>query len=258
MPSDINSFIYRFDLIWHLVWRDFTLRYKRSVLGIFWSFAPSLAQLFVLVFLFRRIIPLNIEAYPAFLFSALLPWLWFTSSLNSAGGLFIYNRDLVRRPNFEPSTLVLVNTLSNLINFLLFLPILLILLLAYHRNISLAFFSLPLIVLIQGVLIAGLGLLVATVNVFYRDVQFLVNLAVLLLFYVTPIFYRAEAIAERFPLLYVSNPMAILIDNYRKIFFYGMNPDWGSLLIAGGVSAFLLGLGYRVYRRQLSKVFDAL
>ena len=129
MPSDINSFIYRLDLIWHLVWRDFTLRYKRSVLGILWSLVFPLSQLLVLVFLFRKVIPLNIESYPAFVFSGLLPWIWFSACLSSAAYLFMNNRDLVRRPNFEPWTLIMVNTLSHLANYLFFLPILVILLL---------------------------------------------------------------------------------------------------------------------------------
>src|SRR3972149_3463733 len=116
------SLTYHVDLIRHLAWRDFTLRYKGSVLGILWSLLPPLIQLGVLVFLFRKVIPLDIEAYPAFVFSGLLPWIWFTACLNAAGGLFIYNRDLVRRPNFKPLTLVAVNTLSNLIHFLMFLP----------------------------------------------------------------------------------------------------------------------------------------
>src|SRR4030042_3098432 len=107
-----KSLTYRFDLLCHLVWRAFGLRYKRSVLGVFWSLLSPLVQLLVLVFLFGRVIPLNIEAYPAFVFSALLPWVWFSSCLSSSGGLFIHNRDLVRRPNFTPSTLIVVNTLS--------------------------------------------------------------------------------------------------------------------------------------------------
>jgi lipopolysaccharide transport system permease protein len=81
----MKSLTYRIDLIRHLVWRDFVLRYKGSVLGVLWYLLPPLAQLLVLVFLFGRVVPLNIEAYPAFVFCGLLPWTWFSTCLNSGG-----------------------------------------------------------------------------------------------------------------------------------------------------------------------------
>jgi ABC-type polysaccharide/polyol phosphate export permease len=253
-----KSLTYYFDLIRHLVWRAFVLRYKKSVLGVFWSLLSPLAQLLVLVFLFGRVIPLNIDAYPAFVFSALLPWVWFSSCLSSSGGLFIHNRDLVRRPNFTPSTLIIVNTLSNLIHYLIFLPILFILLALYGRPMTLSLLLFPLLLLIQGVLTAGLSLTVATLNAFYHDVEHLTGVALLLLFYLTPIFYQSEAIGKRYAILYTMNPIAVLIQGYRGIFFYGITPEWGSLLVATSISMALLGLGWIIYRRQLADVFDIL
>src|SRR5262245_44374686 len=94
---------YQVDLMGHLVWRDFSLRYKRSALGVLWSLVSPLSQLLVLVFLFQAVVPLNIDAYPAFVFCALLPWSWFSTGIGSACGLFMVNRDLVRHPNFAPA-----------------------------------------------------------------------------------------------------------------------------------------------------------
>jgi len=253
-----ESLIYQFDLVSHLVWRDFVLRYKRSVLGIFWSVLSPLAQLLVLVFLFRIVIPLNIDAYPAFVFSALLPWTWFSSSIGSAGGLFIYNRDLMRRTHFEPSTMIAVNTLSNLIHYLMFLPLLLFILILYDRPMALSLLLFPLLLLIQGILTAGLSLIVATLNAFYRDVEHLAGMGLLLLFYLTPIFYQSQAIGKSYEWIYALNPVAVLVQGYRGIFFYGMAPDWNRLLGAAGMSLALLGIGYAVYRRWLPEIFDIL
>jgi lipopolysaccharide transport system permease protein len=86
----MNSVTYRIDLIRHLVWRDFVLRYKGSVLGVLWYLLPPLAQLLVLVFLFGRVVPLNIEAYPAFVFCGLLPWTWFSTCLVSAVSFLLF------------------------------------------------------------------------------------------------------------------------------------------------------------------------
>ncbi|HEY3230197.1 MAG TPA: glycosyltransferase, partial [Roseiflexaceae bacterium] len=202
------------DLLWHLVLRDFSLRYKHSVLGILWSLLLPLAQLLVMVFLFQAVVPLHIEAYPAFVFCALLPWGWFTSCLSSSCGLFISNRDLIRHPNFAPANLMIVNTLSNLITFVVALPILGIVLAVYGRGMTAALLLLPLLMLLQGVLTAGLSFIIATLNVFYRDVQHIVTVALMLLFYLTPVFYRPQAVAEKYQLVYKLNPMAVLVQNY--------------------------------------------
>src|SRR3990172_11455794 len=111
----IHPFRYYIDLTWNLVQRDFILRYKGSFLGVLWVLLVPLTHLLVLVFIFVRVVPLNIDAYPAFVFTALLPWTWFSNCLTSSGGLFTNNRDLIRRPNFPPLILIAVNTFSNLL-----------------------------------------------------------------------------------------------------------------------------------------------
>ena len=157
---------YQRDLLLHLVKRDFALRYKRSALGILWSLLVPLAQLLVLAFIFGKIVPLKIDDYPAFLFTALLPWTWFSACLASAGGIFYNNRDLMFQPNFDPVILVVVNTLSNLAIYLAALPILMVLLLLYGRPPTGVLLFWPFLVLIQGILITGLSLIIATLNVF--------------------------------------------------------------------------------------------
>jgi ABC-type polysaccharide/polyol phosphate export permease len=246
------------DLLIHLVWRDFSLRYKQSVLGVFWSLLVPLGQLVVLVFLFQSVVPLNIEAYPAFVFSALLPWTWFSNSLSSACGLFIGNRDLLRHPNFVSARLMVVNTLSNMITYVVALPILLAVLIVYGRPITLALLALPLLMLIQAVLTIGLSLIIATLNVFYRDIQHIVIVALMLLFYLTPVFYRTQAVAEQYQLVYQINPIAVLIQGYRSVLFYGVLPAWGAIVFAAVVSGAVYILGAWIYSRQQHNIIDAI
>jgi lipopolysaccharide transport system permease protein len=249
---------YQFDLLRHLVWRDFSLRYKQSALGILWSLVLPFAQLIVMVFLFGSVVPLNIEAYPAFVFCALLPWSWFSSSLSSACGLFMGNRDLVRHPNFTPARLMVVNTISNLITYLVALPILIAVLLIYGRPLTLALLALPLLMLIQGVLTVGLSLVIATLNVFYRDVQHIVVVVLMLLFYLTPVFYRPQSVSERYHLIYKLNPAAVLIQGYRSIFFEGSFPAWDSLLFVAVAAIIAYGLGSAVYQRHQHDIIDTI
>jgi lipopolysaccharide transport system permease protein len=254
----MSNFFYRKDLIFHLVKRNFLLRYKGSSIGVLWSLALPLCQLLVFVFVFGKIVPLNIEDYPAFLFIALLPWIWFSSCLGSAGGLFINNRDLLRKPNFSPSNLVIIDILSNLVPYILFLPILFSMLMIYQRPLTLSILALPLVIIVQGILTAGLGLIIATLNVFYRDIQHIVTVTLMLMFYITPIFYRSVGLADTYQFIFRANPVAVLIENYRAVLFYGKLPDWGSLLIVGMVSCTVLIIGYFVYNRQLHEIIDSI
>ncbi|MGE5444128.1 MAG: ABC transporter permease [Ignavibacteriales bacterium] len=256
--TPVKSLAYNLDLIWHLVKRDFSLRYKRSTLGILWSLVLPLAQLLVLIFIFQIVVPLHIDSYPAFLFTALLPWTWFSTCLSSAGGLFNNNRDLVWQPNFQPANLIIINMLSNFLLLLIALPILFILLVLYGRPLTLSLIFLPSVMLIQGILIVGLDLIIATQNVFYRDVEHIVEIALMLLFYMTPVFYRSQSISESYHKIYVLNPIAVLVENYRAILFYGTNPEWGSLLFTGIVSMVVCAIGYLIYSRQLHNVMDKL
>lgn len=254
----MNSLRYYYDLLCHLVRCDFVVRYKGSFLGVLWSLALPLAQLMVLVFLFQKVVPLDIVAYPAFVFSALAPWTWFSTCLGSAGYLLVGNRGLVRRPNFPPATLIIVNTLSNMVSFLVVLPILFAMLVFYDRAITLSLLMLPLLILIQGILTVGLCLIVSTLNVFYRDVQHILSMLLMLLFYLTPVFYQPQVVGEKFRILYTWNPIAVLMQSYRAIFFYGIFPELHSLLFTGATSLVVCGFGYLLYSTRLHDVVDAI
>lgn len=249
---------HQFELISHLVRRDFRLHYTGSVLGVLWSVALPLIQLLVFVFLFGKVVPLDIEDYPAFVFCALLPWTWFSSSAGSAGGLFTGNRDLLRRPNFAPATLIVVNTLSSLLTYLVSLPILLVVLALHGRPPTPAVLAFPLLVLFQGILLVGLGLAIATLNVFYRDVGHLATVGLSLLFYLTPIFYRPLEPGAAYSRLLLWNPIARLIQSYREIFFYQRVPDWESMVFCAAASLIAAGAGYWIYLRQRPHIMDAL
>ncbi len=255
---DKISFRYYLDLTLHLVQRDFILRYKGSVLGALWILVVPLMQLLTLVFVFKKVLPLNIDSYPAFVFTALLPWSWFSNCLNSAGGLFIGNRDLMRRANFPPLILITVNTLVNLLLYLVVLPIVFAMLLVYGHYPGWSLVLFPFLLFIQSILILGISLMIATWNVFYRDVEKITGVVLTLLFWITPVFYKSHAVDQKYQFLFDANPMAVLIKSYRDIMFYSRIPEWDELLIATVVCLAAGFLGYLFYRRQLPDVIDAL
>jgi ABC-type polysaccharide/polyol phosphate export permease len=249
---------HQIDLIVNLTRRNFFLQFKGSLLGLLWALLLPVIQLMIFTFLFQRVVPLGIDNYPIFVFTALLPWNWFNVSILSAGNLFMINRDLVRRPNFTPSMLVLVGTLTNLLTYLVALPIVFVLVAISGRAITWTVLLLPLIMLIQGILIVGLSLFIATWNVFYRDVQHITGVAVMLLFYVTPVFYSLERVGREYRIAFTLNPMAVLVQSYRAILYEGTVPDWKGLLVASTMALAALGIGYLSYRREIPEVYDFL
>jgi len=258
MLPNSSKLLYSIDLILHLSRRNFLLRYRGSLLGVLWSLLVPFSQLLVLVFVFGKVLPLQIEGYPAFVFTALLPWNWFSYCLSSAGALFIGNRDLMRIPTFDPMILVVVDVLVNLTLFILFLPILLLILLLYDRPFTPVIVTLPVILSIQAMLVIGFSLIVATCNVFYRDVQYIVSVGLMLLFYLTPVFYAVKNLDHSYQWMFYLNPMAVLIDSYRSILYWGYPPPWIHLAAVGAVSLLLLWAAQRFYRKRLPDMIDLL
>lgn len=249
--------IYSAELIWHLVQRDFQLSHIGSLLGVGWRILIPLAQLGLLVLVFGSVVPLDIPDYPPFIYSALLPWLWFNNSLSSSGHLFLGNRDLLRRPNFSPIVLIVANMISTLITFLLSLPLLFFLLHWYGRPVTGTVLYFPLIMLVQGVLIFSLSLIIATYNVFYRDIAHVVGILLPMLFFITPVFYRPAAEME-YSSWFQLNPMTALVRAYRSVFFHGAMPEWGAVFLVALFSLAILWMSCAAYRNRLPDMIDIL
>lgn len=249
IPRRLNLTYLR-DLLYVLVGRDMKLRYRRSVIGVAWSLLNPLAQLLVLNFVFKRVLPLDIPNYTVFLFTGLLAWNWFSTSLYSATGAIVDNRELVKRPGFPAPLLPVVSLTSNFIHFLLALPVLLFFVWTGGIPLTWAALALPPVFVVQFVFTLGVAYLVAGLHVTFRDTQYLLGIFLLLGFYLSPVFYDPAAIPAAYQTLYRLNPMAVLIDTYRQILLSGTVPHGPALLILAGVSAVLLWLGYRIFERS--------
>jgi lipopolysaccharide transport system permease protein len=150
-----------------------------------------------------------------------------------------------------------VNALSNLVPLVASLPILFGLLVWYGREPGASLLFVPVLIAIQGVLIVGIGLVVATLNVFYRDVQHAVTVALMLFFYVTPVFYHPPA-GNAFHWVFRLNPVAVLVEGYRTVFLQGTLPATRPLLMATLASIVILALAGRLYEAQRHDLVDAL
>jgi lipopolysaccharide transport system permease protein len=244
-----SRLVYLRDLVRELVLMDLKIRYKRSLLGIAWSLLNPLAELLVLSFVFRFVFDLKVPNWIPFLYTGLLAWSWFRSSLNSGTGAIVQNRRLLRLPGFPVAILPVISTTSNMVHFLLSLPILLTFIIFSRIPITEALLALPIVALIQFALTIGFVYILAAIHVTFRDTQYLLGIILMLGFYLSPIFYSVDRIPVHYQGIYHLNPMVSIIEAYRSILLQGNFPDFTPLFVISLASILLVWFGYRFFRR---------
>jgi lipopolysaccharide transport system permease protein len=241
-----------------LILRDLRLRYKRSLLGIAWSLVTPLSQLLVLHFVFTAVLPLGIENFGSFLFVGILVWTWLSASLDQATGSIVDNRELVRQPGFPVAILPVVTVTTNLIHFVMALPVLAVVLWLGGAAPGPAIALLPVLVALQFLFTLSLAYFVATLHVTFQDTKHLLGVLLTLGFYLTPVFYEVRQAPERYQALYALNPMVHVIEAYRDILLHGVWPAPAGLIAVALASSMLLLLGYALFTRTSYRFVDEL
>ena len=247
-------------LIQSLVARELKARYRGSVLGFFWSFANPLLLLLVYTFIFTYITPppRDINNYALFLFCGLLPWTWFSASLLESSSVLITGGNLIKKVMFPAEILPIVTVLSNLVHFLLGLPILLIFLVYFDAPIEpseLPWF--PIALLIQFLLTLGFALILSALTVHFRDLKDILSNVMTLWFFATPIIYAWSNAPEGVRRYLNLNPFTHLAITYQQILFFpaeaaalgGPPAHWKWLLALGGASIVLFLFAYFLFDR---------
>jgi lipopolysaccharide transport system permease protein len=248
-------------LIQSLVSRDLKARYRGSVLGFFWSFVNPLLLLLIYNFVFTTFLPGRIEGadpYAVFMFTGLLPWTWFASSINEATGSLISGGNLIKKVLFPAEVLPIVSILSNMVHFLFGLPIL-IGFMFWYRIIpdwpQLPWFLA--VVACQFVFTTALALFLSALAVHFRDVKDLVSNLLTFWFFVTPIIYWYKQF-PKYKGIFDANPMTHFVVSYQEIlFFKGGFGHWKWLLVTGGVSIVLFLAAYWFFDRLRDSFAEA-
>jgi|tagenome__1003787_1003787.scaffolds.fasta_scaffold20869576_2 lipopolysaccharide transport system permease protein len=237
-----------YELVAHLTRRDLTTTHRFTALGVAWPLARLLAQWAVLVLVFDRILTSGIRDYPVFLFCGLVAWTWFSTGLSAATGSIPGGRHLVLQPGFPALVLPPVAMAVAFADVLVALPILVVLV-ASTQGLAAAALFLPVLWLLQAALVTGLGWLTAALAVYLRDVPQIVGVALMLLFYVTPIFYDADRAPPGIERVLRLNPVAAIIDGWRAVLIDGRLPSAGSLAVAAIGAVLALAAGLVAFRR---------
>jgi ABC-type polysaccharide/polyol phosphate export permease len=250
-------FRYR-SLVHSLILRELKARYRGSVLGFLWTFLNPLLLLGVYALVFNVYFRIQMEHYAGFMFTGLLPWIWFSSSLIEGTNAITSGGSLITKVLFPGQLLPLVKVGSNLMNFLLSLPILFVFLgfMGIFPGWNLCW--LPLILLIHFAFIAGLVLGLATLNVFLRDIQHILANLLTLWFFLTPILYPLSQVPGPFKKFVLLNPAALFTLGYQDIFFYRRSPDPWQLIPSLILSIFMLGLGIALFEHYKETLAEKL
>lgn len=264
------------DLLYNLVVRDLKVRYKHSVLGFFWSLLNPLLLMLVFLFVFTQVLSQTKPMFNVFFLSALLPWTWCASSVMGTLASIVNNGHLIKKVYFPREMLPVSIVLSNMINFLLSLPALLVFVFFFRPEAAGPPFGdtchfvclngnliwLPLLILTQVIFLTGLGFILSALNVFFRDTTVLVEVGLQAWFFLTPIIYEVKDIAGGdnpslgIALTFYLNPMASIVTNFRDIFYYNdlSSPDPAFMLRNLITCTILLVLGY-IFFMRLSRNF---
>ncbi|MBZ0297732.1 MAG: ABC transporter permease [Anaerolineae bacterium] len=258
MVENLRELVNARELLFTWTRREFKVRYSQSVLGVAWALLQPLSIMLIttLVFSIFLRVPSSDIPYPIFVYSGLLAWLYFANTLSTATTSVADNYMLVSKVYFPREILPLSLIFVGFVDFLIAGSIFVVLLFIYHVQIGLAVLLLPLVILIQTVLIFSISLLLGAVNVFYRDIRFVIPLLLQLWMYLSPIFYPIDIVPERIRPLYFLNPIATLIDTYRRLIFFNQAPDWPYLGVTALISIVLLIVSYRYFKRRERQFAD--
>lgn len=250
-------FSYR-ELLINLANREISQRYKQSILGYFWVILNPLFQLLVLTFVFStifRVSSFNVP-YIIFLMVGLLPWNFFAQSLSSSVNALVSNSSLITKIYFPREILVLSTIIAKIIDFFYSCLVLVVFFFFYKIQVGLSIFWIIPIFIIQLIFTFALGLLVSTFNLFYRDIQYLLNLIISLWFYLTPIIYPVEQFPEKYRFIFMVNPMSVIINAYRQVVLGRGQPNLQSLGIAAFVSMIFFIISFLVFKKEEGKFAD--
>ena len=247
---------YRFALQ-NLILKDFRIRYRNMSLGFLWSVVNPLIMLGVLVFIFTYVSPLqSIPYYPVYVLAGLIVFNGFSLCIAAATGSIVDNAPLIKKTIFPrlllPLSVVLSQAIQVAIQWLLFALFMLI----FRVPPSITWLWLPVIVGVELLFIVGASMICAALNVYFRDMLYVVQSGLTLLFWFTPIFYSLTLVHERLPFAlygaYILNPLAGCTDAVRKVILLGQAPDFVAfgfaVVIAAGTFLFGLSLFQRLQR----------
>lgn len=248
------------ELLYFLVWRDLKVRYKQTVLGAVWAVLQPLCMMVIMTIVFGNTarLPSDGLPYPIFFYSALLPWLFFSSAVVNASSSLVSNSNLLTKVYFPRVLIPGSVVISGLVDFGV-AQILLAFLLFYYRIAPTAeLLAWPVIIFVLLVLSVALGLFVSVLTVRYRDVKYVIPFTVQIGMFITPVIYPLSIIPESIRPIAAMNPLAGIIEGCRAALMPTRPISWADIGTAAAVSGVLLVVATLYFRRAEGSFADVI
>ena len=249
MSTIKELYAYR-QMIFSLVKKDLRGRYKGSVLGFLWTFINPLFQLIVYTIVFSKILRNDIPRYYLYLFVALIPWIFFSSSITVGAASIVAQKDLVKKIYFPRMVIPISYVTSCFVNMLLCFIVIFAVIIVTGAGINfLAVLTLPVIMIVEYIFALGMAMIASAVTVYFRDLEHILGIVAMAWMYLTPVVYSKSIVPEKYLPLFNLNPMTHIIDCYRTVLYEKQIPDLSALLWAAGLGVFFLIFGAFVFNK---------
>lgn len=249
LPPTRRSSVRQRELLSALVLKELKVKYKRSVLGVFWSLLTPIALTGIYLFVFVYVYKVPKPDFVLLLLSGLLPWNYFNISSIAATLSLVDSGPLIRKVYFPRHLLPISIVFSNLFNLLVGLVVLVVFLAFAGRPVWGQLHWLLFAVFLETFLLMGLALFLSISNVYFRDIQQLISILILTLFFATPVVYELSDVPQVFRNILLINPMTPVMEIYRSALFHARSPDLGLVMLGVVQAAGISVLGYGVFRR---------
>ncbi len=237
-------------LVLNLTRVELKLRYRNSALGFLWTVLNPLFYLLILAVVFSKIIRFDIPDYPVFLFAGLTSWLMIQQTVTIATSSIVNNQALIRRVYVPKLAFPLSNVLARFADHLILVAVLLASMIVFGRPWTPALFLVPAVIVLHFLFALGLSLLAAVADIRVRDVQHVVAILFQALFYITPVFYSADFVPEKYRALFLANPFYYFVESFRAPIYRGALPAWDVLGIAALLAAVIFVAGFLIFIRK--------
>ncbi len=238
------------EMLKSLVQKDLKTRYKGSFLGFLWTFINPLMQLAIYALIFPFLMRVEEKNYAMFLFVALLPWLFFSTSLQTSTDCIVENYNLVKKIYFPRQVLPLSVATGGLVNYIYGLIVVLVGLLIAGIPLTWNILFLPLLLLILYITVSGFCLMFSALNVYIRDLEHIVNIVTMAWFYATPIVYPLTMLPDWLQKILLFNPMTPLVQGFRNVIYYGVSPDLTEIVIAAIEAIIIFTAGVLIFNKM--------
>jgi lipopolysaccharide transport system permease protein len=258
--TGVRTLLQYSDLLYTLSLFRLNVRYKQSVLGWSWALLQPLALMGIYTVIFTRVTTIATGGmpYPVFVFSGLLPWIFFSASISSAVQGLVLHPNLLTKMYFPREIIPLSYLAAGLADFCIASLILLGLILHYHVALTWnLLYAIPIVLLLGG-FAAAIALFFSAIQVRFRDVGLAMPFVLQVWMFTVPVVYSLQSVPARYRRLYLLDPAAGLIDNFRTVVLGGAAPNAASLVTSGAITALCLGLAYAYFKSSEATMADVI